>query len=428
MSVEIIKTYIESNKNVFLSGPGGCGKSYCLRILAKSLNDFGICCYCTAMTGIAALNLSCPGVRTRTLHSWAGIGLGKDDGDTLIAKVLGNPMSKKRWLLTKVLIIDEISMLGASLITKLDLIGRGVRKCNLPFGGLIIIVSGDFLQLPPVKDNWAFLTDAWKSLDFITVPFTTPYRYSDMIWFQLLLRMRDGKLTQDDISLLETRVTAYDEYLELGPGDGEFAIKPTILHSLKRDVYAYNMDELRKLDGEPVIYNCKDSYVKIERRVNQETYKLLLDDAIPESISLKPGAQVMLKANIDVDRKLVNGSRGVITRCEIDAVYVMFYRRNAEIRIATHTWDIEDDRMKASRSQIPLILAWSSTVHQSQGCTLDFAVCNLGSSVFEDGQAYVAASRVRSLEGLYLSNFYPSAIKTSPEALEYMYGDNTGLL
>jgi ATP-dependent DNA helicase PIF1 len=429
MQVEIVEGHLEKKRNILLHSPGGCGKSHTIREVARRLTERKIVVFCTATTGIAALNLAAPGIRTRTLHSWAGVGLARDTAQKLAASVLGNSAAKKRWRSTSVLIVDEVSMLGESLLTKLDKVGRIVRGVDAPFGGLQVIFSADFLQLPPVKDDWAFKAPVWAEMNFVVVPFTQPMRYTDIAWFQLLLRVRKGVHSAEDIATLETRVLAYDEYKELeGAGETVFVVKPTILYSTKRDVYSYNMTELGKLEDSAITYLAKDAFKKLDRGVMQEVYEEMLNDAIPASIVLKPGAQVMLKANIDVDRGLVNGSRGVITRCEADAVYILFHLKTSPIRIAYHTWSIEDDRMVASRSQIPLILAWASTIHKLQGCTLDFAICDLGSSIFEDGQAYVALSRVRSLEGLYLSNLHPRRIKTNAEALSFVSSLNVGVV
>lgn len=442
MSVDQIINYIDAGSNVLMHGCGGTGKSYTIRQLALRLQSKGITCWCVATTGIAAVNLGAPGIKTRTLHSWSGIGLGDKDAHKLYAKVNMNDRARERWTRTKVLIIDEVSMLGESLITKLDFIGRKIRGCpNRPFGGLQIIASGDFLQLPPVKDDWAFSASVWPELDFVAVPFIRPMRYDDLDWFQLLLRVRRGQPTDADILTLQKRVDEYDEYQELlmhmtdlpaeaGEADSEvdaeadahplLQVRPTMIYSLKRDVGAHNMSELGKLPGTEFTYNARDAYKKLDRAVRKEAYEKMLDEAMKPCIKLKIGAQVMLKANMDIDRGLVNGSRGVVIRCETDAVFVKFCRIDKPVRVAYHTWTVEDDRMIASRSQLPFILAWASTVHSSQGCTLDCAVCDLGSSIFADGQAYVALSRVRNLSGLYLKNLHPSVIKANPEALSYV--------
>lgn len=416
-----------SGKNILMISPGGCGKSHLLRNLAVMLNEENVCAYCTGLTGIAALNLSAPGIKVRTLHSWAGVGLARESADKLYGKIYNNKKSKKRWRDTKVLIIDEISMLGKELFEKLNEVAKLIREDPRPFGGLTLICSGDWFQLPPVKEEFCFTSEVWDSLNFTVVPFTKPMRYEDVNWYHMLLRIRRGKHTPEDVQLLHSRVEAYEEYNELmitcdsstGKDNDKFIVKPTVLHSLKRDVESYNLTELAKLKSESCEFKCKDTYKVIVKGTKKDYYEDMLNETIPPVISLKVGAQVMLKANIDVDRGLVNGSRGVITECLSDAVYVLFYKRTTPVKIAYYTWSIEDENMIASRSQLPFILAYACTIHKIQGCSLDFAICNLSSSVFAEGQAYVALSRVRTLDGLFISVFHESSIKTSEVSIDY---------
>jgi ATP-dependent DNA helicase PIF1 len=420
MEVEIAKKVL-AGENVLLHGPGGCGKSYTIRLLYKKLRSLGKKVHCTATTGIAALNLSGPGIKTRTLHSWAGIGLGDANVLKLIEKVKSHYAHRRRWEETQVLIIDEVSMLGAKLFKKLDLLARVVRgRRDEPFGGIRLVLSGDFLQLPPVKDTWLFETEEWKNLNLKCVPFMEPKRYDDLTYFDALLRIRRGIHTEEDIEMLQKRVTAYDEYLFKQVDSTELTIKPTLLYSRKRDVEAYNLNQLHSLPDKARTYTAEDHYKPLRPRVRKEKYELMLDDAIKKSLVIKVGAQVMLKANLDVDDGLVNGSRGVVTGLGMDYVDVKFRKHEIATRIMSHTWSVEDDDMTAMRTQIPLILAWASTIHKSQGCTIDFAVCDIGSSVFEDGQAYVALSRVRNLDGLFISDFHPDVITANADAVRYV--------
>ncbi len=420
METEIAKRILEG-ENIFLTGPGGTGKSYTIRLLYKKLRSLGKKVYCTATTGIAALNLSGPGIKTRTIHSWAGIGKGDATALKLIEKIKSHYEHKRRWEEIQVLIIDEVSMLGATLFKKLDLIARVVRgRRDEPFGGIRLVMSGDFLQLPPVKDGWLFETKEWADLKLKCIPFTEPKRYDDLEYFQSLLRLRRGVHTEADIAMLQERVTAYDEYLLKQMNATTLEVKPTLLYSTNRDVEAYNLEQLHALPDQARTYKAEDHFKPLRPRVGKEKYELMLDDAIKKSLVFKIGAQVMLRTNLDVDEGLVNGSRGVITGMGIDFVDVKFRGSDAPTRIAQHTWTIEDDDMEASRTQMPLILAWASTIHKSQGCTIDFAVCDIGSSVFAEGQAYVALSRVRSRNGLFLSDLHPPAILTSKEATRYV--------
>ena len=401
-----------------------------LRILAQKLIDRGKGVYCTATTGIAALNMGDGmALKTRTLHSWAGIGLGKDDKDKLLAKVASKKKNRERWQKTDILVVDEVSMLGKDLFEKLDYIGRRIRKCEiLPFGGIQLIFSGDFLQLPPIKDDFLFESPVWNRCSFFIVPFLTRRRFDDPQYFELLMRVRKGEQTQDDLRIIQSCVKKYDELnksLTINVNkkrklNDEPEIRPTILHSKVVDVSSHNSTELDKLPGDSQIYFAVDNYTPIGAHSSsaEPFYEHMLEETIPAAIQLKAGAQVMLRANLDVEGGLVNGSRGVVLACNSDSVDVKF-KNDKRVRIVPHTWEFQDESMIAARTQIPLLLAWSITIHRIQGCTLDYAVCNLGQSIFAEGQAYVALSRVRNINGLYITNFYPKSLKVNKKALAF---------
>lgn len=426
-SLEDIILAAENGQNILLHGPGGTGKSTIIKALASHFTRQGKVVRVTATTGIAAINLSVPalGIAGSTLHAWAGVGLGDAPPEKLAARVRHDERSRKRWLDTDILIIDEVSMLGATFFDKLDFVGRNIRKTpDKPFGGLQIIFSGDFLQLPPVNDKWAFQSMVWKDLDLTPSILETSKRYKgDDEWFNLLLRVRRHQHTPQDIKFLQTRAKAYQDYLESPESKDDKAVKPTMLYSRKIDVEYQNDVELQKLPGAAVPFPSYDHFDALNRHAKADHYMKPLDDAIPNMIQLKPGAQVMLKANLDIKAGLANGSRGVILKItgkgpegSVDVKWV----NGSVTTVTAHTWIQEDKDGKASRTQIPLILAWSLTIHKCQGSTLDFAICDLGPSVFIEGQAYVALSRVTSSKGLFLLEFYPPSLKTSEDALEYV--------
>ena len=413
---------VENGENIILHGPGGTGKSYKLREIAENLTAQGKWVCCTATTGVAALNLNVPEkkIAATTLHSWAGVGLAQGVAKKLYAKVYHDEQAKKRWLYTDVLILDEVSMLGADLFDKLDYIGRNIRlEKEKPFGGLQLILSGDFLQLPPVKDEWAFKSFAWKEMPLVPFIFETPKRYDDEAYFELLLRVREGKQTREDVKKLRARVRAHQKLQKiLEKTESMNVIKPTILYSRRVDVDYYNEQELEKLPGRTMEYVADDTFTAFNGNARYDHYIRLLDDAMPKAVPLKVGAQVMLKCNLDVKGGLVNGSRGVILEMNPEDVYVRFIN-GKKLIVKKHTWTIEDKDGKASRSQIPFILAWALTIHKAQGATLDYAICDLGPSVFAPGQAYVALSRVRNLKGLFICEFYTPSIKVNKTALRY---------
>ena len=421
MEEKIIEA-LQHRKNVILHGPGGTGKTYCLRTIAGIMTDLGKVVGCTATTGIAALNLNVPEkkIAARTLHSWAGVGLAHGSARKLLGKVKRNTQATARWTTTNLLIVDEVSMLGMDFFTKLDYIGRAIRRnSEKPFGGLQILFSGDFLQLPPVKDDWVFKSEPWKELCLVPFIFEIPKRYDDNDYFELLLRIREGDQTEKDIKKLKARCRSYRKLQKiLAENESENIIRPTILYSRKVDVEYYNETELSKLPGRTLDFIADDTFVPLKGDARYETYMGLLDDAIPKVIPLKVGAQVMLKCNLDVAGGLVNGSRGVVLEIESDFILVRFIN-GITLNVEKYTWVIQDKYGIAKRTQFPFILAWSLTIHKSQGATLDYVICDLGPSVFDSGQAYVALSRVRNLRGLFVCEFYPPSIKVSKTALKY---------
>lgn len=458
---------LHEKKNIILLSPGGTGKSMTLKYLTKVLIQKNITVSLTAATGIAASNLSEGIVRGRTLHSWAGVGLARESADKLAAKIMSHKLSlgdkianaHDRWYKTDVLMVDEISMIGISFLEKLDYIGRVVRNNpKVAFGGIKLIFSGDWMQLPPVKDDWCFLYSRWHEFNFHPFIFKTPLRFQnktgfDDVYFELLSRIREGVVNEKDVSLLKERVEAYDKYVKSPITMSD--VKPTVLFPLKADVYIHNKNELNALSTPLFLLNAIDNYTSLNHRfplsIQQmiDRFQIHLDDMIPRSVELKVGAQVMLKKNLDFERKLVNGSRGVITSIikkkelmninvinnenisiidkllvdfgqykddDVVIIEVKFLNGETE-RIKREIFSYETDDVSAIRVTFPLILAWCLTVHSAQGSTIDYAICDLGPQNFASGQAYVSLSRVKNLEGLLVSRFSETAIKMDQIAL-----------
>lgn len=391
---------VKSGNNVLLHSPAGFGKTTLTKRLVQELRHEGWTCAVTALTGIAALNLG-----GSTLHSWAGIGLGKEDASRLAAKVGKSGPAAKRWLMTKVLIIDEISMMSDELFEKLDEVGRFVRCNGDTFGGLKILASGDFLQLPPVSGNWVFSSDLWGKMDWIPIQPMKPLRFIDPDYTELLMRIRTGTHTKKDTELLKSRVL---------PPVAKDGIIPTRIFPLRKEADDVNTIELKKIKAPEHEYVAFDEYFAA-------VADKALDELAPLHLVLKVGAQVMLRFNADIERGLVNGSRGVVLDTTDESVMVQF-ANGIKKELHPHTWSITNQRGDniATRTQIPLILAWACSTHKAQGVTLDSAVCALGKSVFADGQAYVALSRVRSSDGLYLTEFDPKCIKANKAAVKYV--------
>ena len=457
---EAIIDLLLNGHNVFLFGMGGAGKTYCARAVADYFDEYGWRVARTGSTGIAALNLrvnkqtdvgdkstnetdstrapdgdgteSTKTLGVSTLHRWAGIGLARGSAETLLEGVRSYSIARANWTCTDLLILDEISMIGGELWEKLDYIGRHIREEHeKAFGDLRIMIIGDFMQLPPVKDKWVFLTESWIDTDFKTFVFNKPMRYPDLKWYEMLKRIRIGKQNVQDMRELRMRKDAYKKIKnELTEVD----VKPTILYSKTVDVRQHNQVELDKLQHEKHVFYASDSFTqfKSNKNIDIEHYRTMINDCIPEIIELKIGAQVMLKHNLCPDEGLVNGSRGVVTDIKKspsgqDIVTVKFIN-GLEMEIKAHEWDYVNEYGRLTRSQIPLILAWSLTIHKVQGCTLDYVVVDLGPSVFACGQAYVALSRARSLEGLFLSEVFNTSIKCDKVALKYsQYLEQNGI-
>lgn len=415
---------IDSGANVILHSPGGTGKSWSLRLIASYLQGKGKIVACTATTGVAAVNLNYPEkqIVSSTLHSWAGVRLAKESAKKLCARICSKKCYRLRWAKTDVLIVDEVSMLGSEFVEKLDYIGKTIRKNDNPFGGIQIVFGGDFLQLPPVKDNWVFESQIWEDLNLVPFVLKEPKRYDDIKYYNILLRIRQGKQTQEDIDLLYKRVIAYDRLQQiLKTTTHKNVIKPTIIYSRKMDVHAFNERELEKLPGETHSFSADDVFQKYSKDALKSNYTTLLDEMIPETITIKVGSQVMLKSNLDVNQGLVNGSRGVVTNIYpgLEPSVQVKFINGKSMRLTRQVYDVEDKKASASRLQLPVILAWALTVHKVQGTTLDFAICDLGTSIFTDGQAYVALSRVRNFKGLFISDLYEESFMTNKSALEF---------
>jgi ATP-dependent DNA helicase PIF1 len=429
---EINNAIFTEKRNIYISGPGGTGKSTIIKKIYNDCIQKGINVALTSTTGVSAHSL---GVGARTLHSWSAIKLGKEHPDIIIKRIRGNKVNLERWINCSILIIDEISMCSAEIIELLDIIGQNLRlgkremfnmrKHNTPvpcFGGLQIIASGDMLQLEPVNGTFLFKSNIWKSINFKNFRLTTPYRYPDLKFYELLLRAREGKLNNEDISLLKTRVKAYEDYKKAEKQGKTNVIKPTRIYSLKRDVDTINLSELDSLEGDTIEYECTDliNPKKADDKsfIDKESYTKYLDTIAPRQVFLKPNAQVMLTVNLSIEDGLVNGSRGIITECCDEIIKVQF-KSGISIIISPHPYEFEDEVVKCVRYQFPLMLAWSITTHKCQGATLDSAIIDLGTSLFCASLGYVALSRCRTLDGIYIVNIIPDKIRANEEALEF---------
>jgi ATP-dependent DNA helicase PIF1 len=426
---------IAEGRNVFLTGPGGTGKSFLLGKLHDDLpRDTGRKVSLTAMTGCAALLLHS---KAKTLHSWAGIGLGTDSVPVLIGAIRKSRKAALRWLTTDTLVIDEVSMMTPELFEKLDQIGRKMRRQEArPFGGLQVVLVGDFYQLPPVtrtplshnpdepdpETNFVFESPLWKQIGLQKHELTQIVRQKDPVFQQILNEARRGQVTKASAKILHTRMGLDTKSLE---------IQPTMLFTRRAQVDSINLSHLKQLTTEKRTFQATtlfnptastEALTEQDPLVARAIAKLDQDAPYVPELTLAVGAQVMMLKNMP-ELGLVNGSRGVVTKFTLSAdspvaVPVVKFRNGLEIPMEYTTWELPDFK-GVFRRQIPLRLAYAITIHKAQGATLDCALIDIGGRTFEYGQAYVALSRVRDLESLYIHDFEKTAFRAHPKVAAF---------
>ena len=406
---------ILDGKNVFLTGPGGTGKSHLLKIFIERYNKINILSdsekelYVTSTTGISSLLIN-----GKTLHSYAGIGLGNKSYDFYIDKIKKNYKLKNRWRNTKILIIDEISMLEPELFEKLEIIARKVRNNEKKFGGIQLIISGDFLQLPPVNSNkLCFESNIWSDMIDKTFYFQENLRQDNKKFQDILNKIRLGIVDEDVKNCLTSCINK---------NKTDLLIEPTILYSKRHMVKEYNSDKLKLLSSnDKQIYKSTIEYKNIKDEY-KEAYAEIINKMcdVENEIELTIGTQVMLVVN-GIDDNLANGSIGKIIKFDNNYPVVLF-TNGIEKLITEYKWSLSDDNKKEPnvyKFQIPLVLAWAITIHRAQGATLDYIETDLGYSIFEYGQVYVVLSRVKTKEGIFIKNINFNKIKANPKAIEY---------
>jgi ATP-dependent DNA helicase PIF1 len=419
--------YIQ-RQNIFITGPGGTGKTALIKHIQQDAARKGLRIQVCALTGCAAVLLDC---KAKTLHSWAAIGLGTLPVDQLITKITKNRFAKANWKTTDILVVDEVSMMSQKLFELLDTIGKSIRRNSRPFGGLQLIFSGDFYQLPPVGNrdepetlNFCFESLLWHETFALEnhIQLTKIFRQNDPVYQNILNQIREGRLKRSSndilLALVQKRVP------------DELPIRPTKLFPTRNKVDNINFTEMDKLETEELVFKLKfhiDMEMTAKERIirqqfskeQMETELMYLKGNLrcDENLKLKVGAQVMCIVNIELDNgnMICNGSQGVIVRLTEQGQPVVRYKLAPnqglyEMTMTPHIWP-SDNIPGIGVSQIPLILAWALTIHKSQGATLEHAEIDAGSNIFECGQTYVALSRVKSLEGLYLASFDASKIK-----------------
>jgi len=435
-ALEILKT----GSNIFLTGVPGAGKTYVVNEYIQYLEDKGIYPAITASTGIAATHIG--GV---TIHSFSGIGIESNIDDYKLEKILEREKLVKKIQNTKVLIIDEISMLDAQTLDNVNKVLKAIKNPELPFGGVQIIFVGDFFQLPPVArkgemKNYCFASSSWKEARPLTCYLEEQYRQSDEVFTKLLLAIRANEIEEDHIEILDSLVKKTNKKFGIKnsfkeqTGKGEEWEEETVeieespkskeevekegvyinileLHSHNKDVDQINEENLKNLEGKEFVYKMLTTG---KSTLVESLIKTCLS---PETLRLKVGAKVIFTKN-SLDGEYANGTLAEVV--ELESWYIKVKTKSGRmIDVKQADWSMEDDgKVKAKLSQYPLRLAWAITVHKSQGMSLDEAIINLGVA-FEYGQGYVALSRIRNLKGVYLKSYNAKSLRVNESISEF---------
>ncbi|MFZ2886581.1 MAG: PIF1 family DEAD/DEAH box helicase [Minisyncoccia bacterium] len=384
--------------NVFLTGEPGAGKTHTINEYIHWLRERGVEPSVTASTGIAATH-----VGGMTIHSWSGIGIKKNVTDWDIEMIQSREKTAQRIVHTKILIIDEISMLDAETLNSVDRVLRTLRRRPMmeeqSFGGLQVIFVGDFFQLPPVSRDrdvqFAFEGEAWKAANPVVCYLSEQHRQEDGAYLDLLNAVRKNEIEDYHYETLKGRMNL------------DRKTKATRLHTHNVDADRVNDESLAKVDGNSHVFHMTS------RGARTLVEALKQNCLSPETLTLKEGARVMFTRN-NFDEGYVNGTLGEVVGFAVNGNPIVKTKAGQRIEATQGEWSITDGpKILAQIKQIPLRLAWAITVHKSQGMSLDAAVIDL-SQAFEFGQGYVALSRVRSLEGLFLEGFNDRALMLHP--------------
>jgi ATP-dependent DNA helicase PIF1 len=422
-------TILKTGANVFLTGEPGAGKTHTINEYVEYLRSHAIEPAITASTGIAATHIG-----GLTIHSWSGIGIKSNLTKYDLDKIASSEYIVRRVSKTKVLIIDEVSMLSPNTLSMVDAVCREIKQSSEAFGGMQVIFVGDFFQLPPITRNeeammkkkaenaqqeiqwdedmkdgiesstgrFAYNSPAWVRARPIVCYLSEQYRQDDSTFLGVLSAIRKNNFDKNHMAHIEKRKVSYADSQKHYPK----------LFSHNVDVDRVNMEMLGKIDA-------PEQNFQMRSEGNTILVSILTKGCLsPEMLTLKVGAHVMCTKN-NQTAGYVNGTQGIVTSFERGNGYpIIRTNDNKIITIEPKDWTVEENgKVKASITQVPLRLAWAITVHKSQGMSMDKAVMDL-SEVFEYGQGYVALSRVRNLKGLHVLGWNDRAFQVHPEVLE----------
>lgn len=400
MTQDTALSILKTGVNVFLTGEPGSGKTHTVNEYVAYLRAHDIEPAITASTGIAATHIG-----GMTIHSWAGIGIKQSLSEAELDELATRERLVTRLKKTQVLIIDEISMLSAATFVTVDKACRALRRNDLPFGGLQVVLVGDFFQLPPISRGYdgpaqfAYHAPSWRALNPVVCYLSEQHRQGDDNLRSLLAEIRTGSITDEAYEVLSScRATRVDA-------------QTTELFAHNQNVDTVNDKKLEALPGNNKIFNTTS-------RGNKTLVEQLIRGCLsPEMLALKKGARVMFTKN-NFEGGYVNGTLGDVVDFGSDGFPIVETLAGRRVVVEPADWTITDgDKALATITQLPLRLAWAITIHKSQGMTLDAAVIDL-SRAFEYGQGYVALSRVRALSGLVLLGYNDRALRVHPEVLD----------
>ena len=445
----------KQGENLFISGPGGSGKSHLVKYFVNDLHTQGKIHQVTSTTGCSSILLS-NNIRiggrpiiVKTIHSWSGIRLGKGTKDEIIKMVQKNKRVVKEWKRIKTLIIDEVSMMSYKIFEVLETLARTLRKNDRPFGGIQLVCLGDFFQLPPVGDYndpassaFCFESSAWNRVFSLEnhIELTTIFRQTNPIYQRILNEVRIGQLSEESKKTLEERVgLTYDS-------ENHGGVIPMKIFATRNQVNMVNSTQYEKIEEKEHVFRSRTTtavkhYIDTCEIIDEDTLercKLLSPGEVeyecnnlinnmpsdPE-VKLKKGTPIMCLVNLDVESGIANGSMGIVedfvkAEDSDDGVKVPLVRfANGILKpISYYTWQ-SSEFPTICVSQIPLCLAYANSIHKMQGSTLDVCEMNLGGSIFAEHQIYVALSRVKSMDGVYLSAFHPHRIRVNPNVVQF---------
>jgi ATP-dependent DNA helicase PIF1 len=428
-------TAFQRGENLFVTGPGGTGKTKLIERMVEHATTANLSYQVCALTGCAATLLP----QARTIHSWSGIKLARGPKAQVVDGALRNRKAAASWRKTRILIVDEVSMMSAKMFDILEQLARAARKSPVPFGGMQVVFVGDFYQLPPVggedpeDDQFAFESTRW-SVVFPApnhVELHTIFRQTDPLYKAILMQVRQGTLSAEHAAVLQARVRPYDQDAN--------TVQPTKLFPTRARTDFLNKSMYEKLEGKEYVFPCDlrsncTTYIETNKAIpplllsrsqslssdekDREFQQLVAANASGSELRLKQGAVVMCTVNLP-SSGLCNGSQGVVvgfsaSKDTVPGSPIVRFTNGMTVTMNMQ-YRQSDEYPTLAVGHVPLMLAWALTIHKIQGTTLSQAEMDVGGLVFECGQTYVALSRVQSLDGLYLSAFDPKRITVNPK-------------